>query len=72
MVPAPVPTSNVPVVAPRRGLAPPDARIGLTPGHAYEILRGERVEEVRWLLDAFEILDPAGEDGADDVSGEAE
>ena len=76
-VPTPVPSSNIPVGAPRRGLAapprhPPDARIGLTPGRAYEILRGQRVEEVQLLLDAFEILDPEGQDMADDALREAE
>ena len=61
-VPTPVPQGSLPVGAtvrllPRPPVHPPDARVGLTPSSAFRILADMRDEEVRLLLDAFEVTD---------------
>ena len=59
-VPVPVQPSDLPAGAQRRALPrppthPPDARVGLTPSRAHEILEAGRQEELQLLLDAFGV-----------------
>ena len=60
-VPVPVVASTLPPGAPRLPLPKrppehvPDARVGLTPSRAYQILADQRREEVQLLLDSFAV-----------------
>ena len=59
-VPIPVAPGTLPAGAtvrllPRPTGHPADARVGLTPSHAFQILADRRAEEMRLRIDAFEI-----------------
>ena len=59
-VPVPVAPGTLPAGAtvrplPRPTVHPADVRVGLTPSRAFQILSDRREEEIRLLLDAFEV-----------------
>ena len=59
-VPIPVSPGTLPAGSnvrplPRPNAHPADARVGLTPSRAFQILADRRAEEMRLLIDAFEV-----------------